>query len=128
MRGQTTEGEDASSLCRDPRPRARCATAAAQHKPCGPFADPRDDGFYYDLRDRETGRGFSAYSGASGPSYGGPIHGGDALRPVLEDFERLLDATEPVDCELTYSADDEYGGGKRVVGYRDGKSFDRAVK
>jgi hypothetical protein len=91
-------------------------------------ASPRDDGFSYDLRDRETGLAFSAYSGASGPSYGGPIDGGEALRPVLEAFERLLDATPPADCELTYSADQEYGGGKRVVGCRDGRGYDLTAR
>jgi hypothetical protein len=85
-----------------------------------------DGGFEYGLVDRETGLGFSAYSGASGPSYGGPIGGDASLRPVLEAFERLLDETPPMECEMSYAADDEYGGGRRVVGFRDGRSFDRA--
>jgi hypothetical protein len=87
-----------------------------------------DDGFQYDIVDRQTGLGFTAYSGASGPSYGGPMRGEEALRPVLEAFEAMLATTQPVDCEVTFSADEEYGGGKCVLGFRDGRPFMRAKR
>ena len=87
-----------------------------------------DDGFTYELRDQQTTLEFSAYSGPSGPSYGGDYQDLEKLRPVLEDFERLLDATEPVDCEHVFRADVEFGGGEFAIGWRDGKSFERSAK
>jgi hypothetical protein len=61
------------------------------------------------------------------PSYGGDHEQLEKLRPVLEDFERLLDATEPVDCEHVFRAGVEHGGGESAVGWRDGKSFERSA-
>ena len=87
-----------------------------------------DAGFEYDLVDRETGLGFTAYSGASGPSYGGPLRGHEALRPVIEAFEAMLATTTPVECEVAFSADEEYGGGTWVLGFRDGRPFVRAPR
>jgi len=94
------------------------------------FGPPQscDDGFEYDVVDRETGLGFTAYSGASGPSYGGPMRGHEALRPVIEAFEAMLATTQPVDCEVTFAADEEYGGGKWVLGFREGRPFMRAQR
>ncbi|MGZ3451281.1 MAG: hypothetical protein ACXWUG_00300 [Polyangiales bacterium] len=88
----------------------------------GPPA-PADGGFEYDIVDRETGLGFTAYSGASGPSYGGPLRGHETLRPVIEAFEAMLATTTPVDCEVAFSADDEYGGGAWVLGFREGRPY-----
>jgi hypothetical protein len=86
-------------------------------------AGASDDGFEYSIRDRKTGLELSAYSGASGPSYGGDPRERDALRPVVEAFEKMLAATAPVDCEHTFGADAEYGGGLVAIGWRDGRSF-----
>lgn len=86
-------------------------------------AEPSDGGFTYSLRDRETGLVFSAYSGASGPSYGGAHQQLGALKPVVEALEQLLDATTPADCELTFTADIEYGGAEVAIGWRNGKPF-----
>jgi hypothetical protein len=86
-------------------------------------AGVHDGGFEYSIRDRDTGLAFSAYSGASGPSYGGDRPRRDELRPVVVAFEEMLDATAPVDCEHTFGADDEYGGGLVAIGWRDGGSF-----
>lgn len=85
-----------------------------------------DDGFSYELHDRATGMSFTAYSGASGPSYGGPLDCDAQLRPVVEALEVLLDATAPVDCELSFGADLEYGGGSWAMGWKDGRSFVRS--
>ncbi|SFR60635.1 hypothetical protein [Halogeometricum limi] len=59
-----------------------------------------DDGFSVHVRDRESQHTFEAYSGASGPAYGGPrryfvkTETGHALDPevhsMLRDFERWL--------------------------------------
>lgn len=90
-------------------------------------ARPVDDGFCYDLVDGRTGLRFSAYSGPSGPSYAGGLGNEARLKPVLEAFEALLEGTKPVDCEIAYAADIEYGGGRRKIGFESGASFDLAV-
>lgn len=67
------------------------------------FGPPRsvgDEGFTYDLVDRETGLAFSAYSAGSGPAYGG-----DATLEVLEVFERWIASTPPVECTIEYGTD-----------------------
>src|SRR5687767_10319006 len=79
-------------------------------------AKPSDDGFTYYLRDRETGIAFSAYSGASGPSYGGDDADEDILRPAIVELEKLLAKTKPVDCQIAYTLDIDYGGAQCVVG------------
>jgi hypothetical protein len=91
-------------------------------------ASREDDGFIYELSDRQSGLEFSAYSGPSGPSYGGDHQQLAELRPVLEDFERLLEATEPVDCEHVFRAGLEDGGGEIAIGWREGRSFERSVR
>jgi len=88
-------------------------------------AGSRDGGFEYRLRDRETGLGFTAYAGASGPAYGGGHGERAALEPVLRALERLLAATAPVACEVALVDDVEYGGDAIVMGYRDGQAFRR---
>jgi hypothetical protein len=85
---------------------------------------PRDGGFEYFVRDPETNLVFTAYSGPRGPSYGGDAEQRFALRRVLEAFEEVLEQTKPVDCAIEYVADREYGGGKWVQGWKDGRSFD----
>jgi hypothetical protein len=47
------------------------------------------------------------------------------LRPILEDLERMLVKTKPVDCEITYTMDIDYGGAQRVIGCKHGRSFAR---
>jgi hypothetical protein len=84
----------------------------------------RDGGFEYFVRDLETNLDFTAYAAARGPCYGGEAEQRFELRRVIEAFEELLEQTQPVDCAIDYSADREYGGGKWVVGYKDGRSFD----
>jgi hypothetical protein len=85
---------------------------------------PRDGGFEYYVRDRETNLDFTAYSGTRGPTYGGDAEQRFALRRVVEAFEEMLEQTKPVDCAIEYAAESEYGGGKWVVGCKDGRSFD----
>lgn len=89
--------------------------------------EPADGGFTYALRDRESGHELTAYSGPSGPSYGGDHRKRDQLRPVVEALEALLSATEPVDCEMRYTAEIDYGGDQRVFGWKDGRSFDKSI-
>jgi len=87
-------------------------------------AQQRDGGFEYTLLDKETSMSFTAYSGPRGPSYGGELEQRQALMRVVEALEQVLDDTKPVDCAIEYAADAEYGGGKWVLGCRDGRSFD----
>jgi hypothetical protein len=85
---------------------------------------PRDGGFEYYVRDSETGMEFVAYSGASGPAYGGALEQRFELRRVLEAFEDVLEQTAPINCAIEYTAQRDYGGGKWVLGCKDGRSFD----
>jgi len=89
-------------------------------------AGPRDGGFEYQIRERDSGLVFTAYCGPSGPSYGGDPVWRIALRTVIEGFERKLDTTTPVECSIVYAAEIDYGGGLRVLGIRNGKPFDIA--
>lgn len=89
-------------------------------------AGPRDGGFEYHVRERDSGLAFTAYCGPSGPSYAGDPVWRLALRPVIEAFERTLDATTPVDCSIVYAAEIDFGGGIRVLGIRNGQPFDIA--
>jgi hypothetical protein len=84
----------------------------------------RHGGFEYYIRDNETGLDFIAYAGRSGPCYGGEIETRSALRGVVEAFEELLDATQPVECSLEYTPESELATGIWIVGYRAGRSFD----
>src|SRR5688572_15743021 len=87
---------------------------------------PREGGFEYYVRDTETDLEFIAYAGPRGPCYGGDPEQRAALRRVLEAFEELLEATNPVDCAIEYSPDREFGTGKWTLGCRGGRSFDVA--
>jgi hypothetical protein len=59
--------------------------------------DPSDGGFRYQVRDRETGVEFTAYSGASGPAY--RSHADDSrVAAALDAFERWIDQAAPADC------------------------------
>ncbi len=87
-----------------------------------------DDGFEYVVVDRESKLTFSAYSGASGPSYGGARSDEPRLLVVLSAFENLLSDTKASDCELEVNVDFDYGSGTAVIGYRDGQSFWRKVE
>ena len=89
----------------------------------GPAAS-RDGGFENYVRDQESGLDFVAYSGPSGPAYAGAIDQRFALRRVIEAFEDLLEQTSPADCAIEYTAERDYGGGKWVLGWKDGRSFD----
>jgi hypothetical protein len=87
-------------------------------------ASARDGGFEYHLRDLQTNLDFTAYAGPRGPSYGGELDQRPALRQVLEALDELLESTVPADCAIEYAADRDYGGGKWVLGCKDGRSFD----
>lgn len=86
-------------------------------------AERSDDGFSYSVRDRQTGLSFEAYSGASGPAYGAEPEHHSQLRPVLEAFERWLDATTPVDCTMETESD----FGPFRYGFRDGAAFEESI-
>lgn len=86
----------------------------------GPPDEVGDEGFAYRLRDRETGVSFTAYSGASGPAYGGARRDAAVLAPVLDDFDRLLDATPLADCSVEYGS----GPGRVRVGASGGRPFE----
>lgn len=84
-----------------------------------------DDGFSYTVRDSTTGLTFTAYSGPSGPAFGGGDEPG--LARVLDDFEALLGESTPVDCEFTSTAWEE--GATRVsFGWANGRPFERSVR
>jgi hypothetical protein len=79
------------------------------------------EGFSYLIHDKRTDLIFEAYSGASGPSFGGSRHDVKALEPVLLQFEQLLALTQPVDCEVEYETD----FGLYESGCKGGVPFDR---
>jgi hypothetical protein len=88
-----------------------------------------DDGFEYHLVDDVSGVHFTAYSGASGPSYGAALSVSPAeLAPVARALEAVLAATAPADCTLEISLDIDYGGGKMRIGVRDGEPFEKAKR
>src|SRR5512135_2913495 len=80
-----------------------------------------DSGFTYGIRDRETGLRFYAYSGASGPAFGGSPKGAKQLAPVLRAFEALLDSTPLSDCSIEIPA----GTGRVTFGVEHGAPFER---
>lgn len=84
----------------------------------------RDGGFEFYLRDKETNLDVVAYAGPRGCAYAGDPQNRDALKKALEALEYILDGTRPVDCAIEYNAPLEYGGGKWVLGVKDGRSFD----
>lgn len=87
--------------------------------------DESDGGFTYGIRDRTTALEFTAYSGPSGPAFGGSPLDRERLTPVLRDFARTLTATRPVDCEIITDRDDDYGGGALHIGFVGGRVIHR---
>jgi hypothetical protein len=86
--------------------------------------DPIDGGFSYVIRDVERDLTFTAYSGASGPSYGAGVDvDPERLRPSIRAFEELLSTVEAVDCSVEVTEEIEYGGETVRIGLRDGKPF-----
>lgn len=96
------------------------------------FGSPEliDEGFTYNIRDDETNLKFRAYSGASGPSYGGsvnffskPITGKllPNIQQILEIFDAWLEAT-PLsnDWELVRDSN----SGKIRIGMHNGIRFE----
>lgn len=83
-----------------------------------------DGGFDYALRDRTTGLAFNAYSGASGPAYGVEPADRATIGPVLDAFDRLLNQTAPVDCEIEYESEE---WGPYRVGSFGGRPFERPL-
>jgi hypothetical protein len=86
-------------------------------------AEPIDDGFSYSVRDRKTGLTFTAYSGPSGPAYGGGLPEQRRLMPVLKAFERWLCEAEPVDCAIERESD----FGPFRAGFRNGRAFEESI-
>lgn len=83
-----------------------------------------DDGFQFSVKDTVTGLRFTAYSGPSGPAFGG---GDDAgINDVLDAFEAVLRETTPVDCEFKTTAWDE-GRCAVVFGWKNGRAFERTL-
>jgi hypothetical protein len=75
-----------------------------------------DSGYTYGIRDLHTGLRFSAYSGASGPAFGGdPRREPDAV-PVLRSFDKLLADTPLSECSVVV----EFPRGRLTIGVRDG--------
>ena len=85
---------------------------------------PQDDGFDYNLRHRPSGLELTAYSGASGPAFGGVPRDLDRLHPVLAELDELLDRTEPVECCLRTHTD--YGVFE--TGFHAGQAFSRHIR
>ena len=85
----------------------------------GPPDEVLFEGFIYAFKDKKSGLIFTAYSAGSGPAYGGFREDKDKLKPLLEKFEKLLQGTKPVDCEITYQTD--YGWMR--CGAKGGKPF-----
>jgi hypothetical protein len=88
-----------------------------------------DEGFSYNIRDDETNLKFRAYSGASGPSYGGsvnffskPIAGKllPNIQQVLEVFDAWLETT-PLSNNWELTRDSN--SGKIRIGMRNGIRF-----
>jgi hypothetical protein len=82
--------------------------------------DEVGEGFAYHLRDRLSGLSFTAYSGPSGPAYAGARRDAPILASVLDDFDRLLDATPLADCSIEYGS--ELGAVR--VGASGGRAFE----
>lgn len=90
-------------------------------------------GFFYAFRDTETRDIISAYSDETGPALGGVIHGDDGLpmfgaqarvTTSIEAFVRLMEATEPRDCDLTL----ETQLGRIRVGVQSGEWFEEELE
>jgi hypothetical protein len=83
------------------------------------FGEPQSveyEGFTYALVHIPTGLTFSAYSGGSGPAYGGFHQQRLELQPIIDEFDKLLGAVEPTDCEIKIDTD----FGRYRIGYKEG--------
>ena len=80
-----------------------------------------DNGYAYGVGDLSTGVRFSAYSGASGPAFGGDPRSEAEAAPVLRDFDRLLQDTSLSDCSVSIEFDDS----SLTIGVSDGEPFER---
>ena len=80
----------------------------------GPPTGDNAKGFEYDIHDTVTGEVLSAYSGASGPSFG-TVRG--VRSASVDALEALINATTPVDCKATV----DYGATE--IGIANGKHF-----
>lgn len=90
---------------------------------------PIDGGFSYTIRDLESDVTFTAYSGASGPSYGANSdveH--EKLRLSIAALEELLAAVNVADCSVELTEDADYGGDSVRVGVRGGEPFREPLK
>lgn len=90
-------------------------------------------GFLYAFRDGETRDIITAYADETGPALGGVIHGEDGLpmfgaqarvTTSIEAFVRLMEATEPRDCDLTL----ETQLGRIRVGVQSGEWFEEELE
>jgi hypothetical protein len=91
--------------------------------------NPIDAGFSYAIRDVEADLAFTAYSGASGPSYGADVDvDAERLRPSIRAFEALLATLDPVDCSVEVTEEIEFGGETVRIGLRDGTPFREPVR
>ena len=75
------------------------------------------------IQDTHSGLLFTAYSGPSGPAYGGQPDKHEALARILDAFDSLIDATRPVDCQI--EVENEFGRYK--IGVIHGQPFERPV-
>lgn len=82
------------------------------------------EGFSYALKHMPSGITFTAYSGASGPAYGGSDQDKTRLIPILAELEDILSSSVPVDCKIEYDTD----FGRVKSGAKNGKPFDLEVK
>jgi hypothetical protein len=87
----------------------------------GPPDEITDSGYTYGIRDLQAGVRFSAYSGASGPAFGGDPRREAEAAPVLRCFDRLLQETPPSECAVVV----EFAGGSLTIGVRDGDPFEQ---
>lgn len=82
------------------------------------------EGFDYIIKDTDSGMIFTAYSAGSGPAYGGKGDNKEQLIPIIEIFDKMLDAVIPADCEIRFEND----FGTMVSGAKDGVPFDKMIE
>lgn len=90
----------------------------------GHFGAPQTilfEGFIYNIRDKETGLTFIASFGASGPAYIGEKDDIEKLQPIIGAFEKFLDTSNNVDCEIEVDTD----FGIYLCGASNGISYDK---
>lgn len=74
----------------------------------GHFGEPQSilfEGFIYNIKYKNTGLSFIASFGASGPVYLGEQQNVEKLEPIVESFEKFLDTSPNVDCEIEIDTD-----------------------